>query len=58
MTTQKTSWSSIEMQQEFTVIGFSFGYCSVIRKSDGKKGSLDFGSRPRIYHSFILDDEL
>ena len=48
----KTTWTTDELQREFTVIGFGFGYCAVERKSDGVKGSLDFGGSPRVYHSF------
>ena len=48
----KTQWTTEELQRDFEVIGFGYGYCAVKRKSDGQKGSLDFGGRPRIYHSF------
>ncbi len=41
-----------EMQDKYDVIGFGGGYCVVTRKSDGKRGSLDFTHSPRFYHSF------
>ena len=49
----KTEWTTEEMEQDFEVIGFSHGYCAVKRKSDGVKGSLDFGGRPRKYFNFV-----
>ena len=50
--TEKT-WTTEQMQEEFKVLGFSYGYCAVERKSDGQKGSLDFGGMPRKYFNFI-----
>jgi hypothetical protein len=41
-----------EMQDKYSVIGFGGGLCVVTRKSDGKRGSLDFTHMPRFYHSF------
>ena len=41
-----------EMQDKYTVLGFGGGLCVVERKSDGKRGSLDFTHMPRFYHSF------
>ena len=52
----KTEWTTDELQEEFKVIGFGYGYCAVERKSDGQKGSLDFGGRPRIYSKFVKSD--
>jgi hypothetical protein len=49
----KTEWTTEEMEQDFQVIGFAYGFCAVKRKSDGVKGSLDFGGRPRKYYNFI-----
>ena len=49
----KTEWTTEEMQKEFDVIGFGYGYCAVKRKSDGQRGSLDFGGMPRKYFKFI-----
>jgi len=53
MPEEKTEWTTEELTKDFTVLGFGYGYCAVQRKSDNQKGSLDFGGRPRIYHSFI-----
>lgn len=41
-----------EMQEKYQVVGFGGGLCVVTRKSDGKRGSLDFTHMPRFYHSF------
>ena len=52
-TQAKKEWTTEEMQNEFKVIGFGFGYCAVQRKSDGQKGSLDFSGSPRKYYDFV-----
>lgn len=41
-----------EMCAKYDVMGFCAGLCVVVRKSDGKRGSLDFTHMPRFYHSF------
>jgi hypothetical protein len=48
----KTEWTTDELQQDFKVLGFAYGYCAVERKSDRQKGSLAFGGRPRKYFNF------
>ncbi len=45
--------TSDEMQDRYTVEGFSHRFCVVVRKADGKRGSLDFTHLPRFYHSFV-----
>lgn len=45
-------WNTDELQAEFQVCGFGAPFVTVIRKSDGKKGSLMFQHRPRYYFSF------
>lgn len=40
-----TEWSTKEMQEEFTVMGFSAGFCVVKRKKDNVVGSLTFHAR-------------
>ena len=48
-----------QMLEEYEVLGFAFGYCAVKRKSDGVKGTLDFGDftldndRTRFYYNFV-----
>lgn len=54
MSTQQT-WSTLELQQDFKVIGFAFGYVAVERKSDGQRGSLNFSGSPRKYFDFVED---
>ena len=46
-------YTTAQLQVEFKVIGFGYGYVAVERKSDGLKGSMDFNHSPRIYHSFV-----
>lgn len=50
---ERTEWTTEQLQEDFDVIGFGYGYCAVRRKSDGQKGSLDFGGSPRIYSKFV-----
>lgn len=45
-------WSTDEMQAEFEAIGFLAPLIVVRRRSDGRKGSLEFQNHPRFYFSF------
>jgi hypothetical protein len=45
-------WSTEELSQDFEVIGFMAPLVVVSRKSDGKKGSLEFQHSPRLYFGF------
>ena len=47
------TWNTAELQAEFTVVAFSAPYVDVIRKRDGKKGSLMFNHIPRYYFIFF-----
>ena len=44
-----------EMQEKYTVEGFSAPYVTVKRKSDGASGSLEFGHSPRVYFNWKQD---
>lgn len=46
------TWTTDEMQKDFTVHGFGHGFCFVTRKSDNVEGSLDFTHMPRFYFGF------
>ena len=48
-------WDTGEMERDFTVLGFMAPYIVVERKSDNKKGGLQFQHRPRFYFNFKLD---
>ena len=48
-------YNTTELQNFFTVIGFAAPMVVVTRKADGKKGSLEFRSNPRLYFHFIAD---
>lgn len=48
-------WSTRELQKEFTIIVLVAPYVRVERKSDGKRGTMQFNRYPRFYHSFIED---
>ncbi len=45
-------WNTEELGRDFEPIGFLAPLIVVRRKSDGKKGSLDFQHRPRLYFGF------
>jgi hypothetical protein len=49
-----TEWTTAQMQEEFTVVGFALGVCVVKRKSDGVTGTLDFERRgdKRVYYGW------
>ena len=48
-------WDTSQMSDDFDAIGFLAPYIVVRRKSDGKKGCLEFQHAPRFYFSFIED---
>ena len=48
-------WDTDELREEFEVTGFLAPFVVVRRKSDGKKGSLEFQHSPRFYFGFALD---
>lgn len=45
-------WTTDEMTAEFSVEGFMAPFVVAARKSDGVRGSLEFGGRPRFYFNF------
>jgi len=45
-------WSAEELSADFEVTGFLAPSVVVRRKSDGKKGSLEFQHSPRFYFGF------
>lgn len=45
-------WTTDEMREEFDVLGFGAPFVVVRRKSDGKKGSLEFQHMPRFYFNW------
>lgn len=47
-------WTTDELSQNFEVIGFMAPLVAVRRRSDGKKGSLEFQHGPRFYFNFKL----
>jgi hypothetical protein len=49
-------WNTDELSRDFEVIGFMAPYVVVRRKSDGKKGSLEFQHSPRFYFGFSLHE--
>jgi hypothetical protein len=51
-TTHGKVWSTDEMRGEFEALGFAAPFIIVKRKSDGKKGSLEFQHSPRFYFNW------
>jgi hypothetical protein len=45
-------WSTDELSEEFEVLGFMAPLVGVRRRSDGRKGSLEFQHNPRFYFNF------
>ena len=45
-------WDTDQLREDFDVVGFMAPYVVAIRKSDGRKGSLEFQHSPRLYYSF------
>ena len=48
-------WDTQELGRDFIVHGFLAPFVIVTRKSDGKKGSLEFTHSPRFYFNFKAD---
>lgn len=46
------TWNVQTLQRDFEVIAFAAPFVVVARKSDGAKGTLEFGHRPRVYFDF------
>ena len=47
-------WTTDQLRAEFEVIGFAAPFVVVKRKSDGKKGSMEFTHSPRFYFNFVV----
>lgn len=45
-------WTTIELSEDFDVLGFAAPLVVVTRKSDNQKGSLQFTHQPRLYFGF------
>lgn len=48
-------WDTKEMAADFQALFFSAPYMTVVRKSDGKRGTLEFTHNPRLYFNFEED---
>lgn len=55
MVTGGPTWTTEELQRDFEVTGFAAPFVVVKRKSDGKRGTLEFTARPRVYFGFQED---
>jgi len=52
MTKLKKQYTTDQLQKEFKIIGFSFGYVAVQNKVTLEKGSFNFGGTPRLYFDY------
>jgi len=48
-------WDTTELSRDYEALGFMAPFIIVRRKSDGKKGTLEFQHHPRIYYGFQAD---
>jgi hypothetical protein len=48
-------WDTQQLAADFEVLGFMAPFVIVRRRSDGKKGSLEFQHSPRFYFAFQPD---
>lgn len=49
------TWQTDEMRRDFEVLGFAAPYVVVRRKSDSKRGTLEFTHNPRVYFGWQED---
>ena len=56
-TQENKTWTTTELQQDFSVEGFGSGIVVVRRHSDNVRGSLDFTHSPRTYFNFVEHPE-
>lgn len=49
---QGQTWDTTQLQEDFSVEGFSAPFVVVRRKSDGQRGTLEFKHSPRVYFDF------
>ncbi len=52
---QGQTWDTAALQRDFEVLGFAAPFCVVRRRSDGKRGSLEFTHSPRVYFGWKPD---
>ena len=48
-------WDAAQLAKDFDVLGFMAPYVVVRRRSDGRKGSLEFQHLPRFCFNLVLD---
>jgi hypothetical protein len=48
-------WDTAQLAEHFEVLGFAAPYVVVRRRSDQRKGSLEFQHLPRFYFNFVVD---
>ena len=47
-------YTTAELQEQFIVQGFLLGVVVVVRKSDNRRGVMQFSHMPRYYFDFVL----
>ena len=51
-------WDTAELQRDFSVKGFMAPFVTVIRKTDGVAGMLQFQHAPRLYFNFEVTGDI
>lgn len=49
------TWTTQQLGEEFEVRGFLAPFVTVVRKSDGVRGTMKFRHDPRVYYAFEAD---
>lgn len=53
--TEGPTWDTAALTNDFEVLGFMAPFVVVRRRSDGKRGSLEFTHNPRVYFNWTED---
>ncbi len=48
------TWDAAPVAEDYEILGFMAPYVVVRRRTDGRKGSLEFQHLPRFYFNFVL----
>lgn len=50
-------WDTDGLRRDFTVHAFLAPFCTVTRRADGARGTLEFTHSPRWYFNFVEDSQ-
>jgi hypothetical protein len=49
------TWTTEQLKEDFTVVGFLAPFVVVERRADGATGTLQFSHHPRLYFAWLPD---